>query len=189
MRGFDYKIVGDPEIFSINRLPARSDHEWYGSEDELLMGENSLSYSLNGTWKFFYAVNEAAAPQNFEEDAYDCRNWADIRVPAHIQMEGYGKPQYSNIVYPWEEYEHLMPGELPSKFNPAASYVRYFTLPAAMQGKRIIIRFNGVESGMALWLNGEFIGYSEDSFDPAEFDLTPAIREGENKLAVRVWKM
>ena len=103
-------------------------------------------------------------------------------------MEGYGSPHYTNTTYPWEATEKIKPGEIPVKFNPVASYVKYFTIPEEMKGRRICISFQGVESGFAVWLNGKYVGYSENSFDPAEFELTPFIKDGENKLAVRVWK-
>lgn len=188
MKGFNVSYLSNPEIFKENRLPAHSDHVAYGSEYQMMKGQNRLRMSLNGIWKFHYASTLESAPEFFEADDYDCRNWDDIRVPAHIQMEGYDKPHYTNMTYPWEEREDILPGQIPVKFNPVASYVKYFTVPEDMKGERLVLRLNGVESGYALWLNGEYVGYSEDSFDPAEFELTPYVREGENKLAIRVWK-
>ncbi len=121
--------------------------------------------------------------------AYGCKTWEQIRVPAHIQMEGYDAPHYTNCAYPWDGKETVRPGEIPTEFNPTASYVKYFSVPARWKGQRVCISFQGVESGFALWLNGHYVGYSENSFDPAEFELTPYLnQEGENKLAVRVWK-
>ena len=119
---------------------------------------------------------------------YCCKDWDDIRVPAHIQMEGYDVPQYANVQYPWEGHEDIHPGEIPEHFNPVASYVKYFEVPEEMQGKRLFISFQGAESGIALWLNGHFVGYSEDSFTPSEFELTEYVKEGENKLAAQVFK-
>ena len=103
-------------------------------------------------------------------------------------MEGYDVPIYTNTTYPWEADESIKPGEVPEIFNPVASYVKYFTIPENMKNKRVCISFQGVESGFALWLNGHYVGYSEDTFDPSDFELTDYIVEGENKLAVRVWK-
>ena len=150
--------------------------------------QSSLIKSLNGIWKFSYALNIHSAIDGFEKDTYDCKCWADIRVPAHIQMEGYDIPQYVNTQYPWDGREEIAPGEIPERFNPVASYVKYFEVPESMRGKEIRIAFEGVESGMALWLNGLYVGYSEDSFTSSEFNLTPYLREGENKLAVQVFK-
>lgn len=188
MDDFDFGIVKDPEIFMQNRLPAHSDHVCYASEYELREGKSSLRLDLDGLWKFSYAKNPALAAEGFESPEYDCGCWEDIRVPSHIQLEGYDVPHYTNCAYPWDGREEVNPGEIPERFNPTASYVRYFSLPEHMKGKRIAVSFQGVESGFALWLNGNYVGYSENSFDPAEFELTPYLVEGENKLAVRVWK-
>ena len=188
MESFDFEIVKNPEIFQQNRLKAHSDHVCYKTEYEKNTRNTSYRYSLNGLWKFDYATNMDRVVNDFEKIDYDCSNWDDIRVPAHIQMEGYDNPQYTNTTYPWEGREYIEPGEIPSEFNPVASYVKYFTVPESMRDMKICISFQGVESGFALWLNGMYVGYSENSFDPAEFDLTPFIIEGENKLAVRVWK-
>lgn len=103
-------------------------------------------------------------------------------------MEGYDKPQYVNVQYPWDGHEAIEPGEIPTQFNPVASYVKYFTVPENMQGKRLFVSFQGVESGFALWCNGSYVGYSEDTFTPSEFELTSYLKEGENKLAVQVFK-
>lgn len=188
MSGFDTAILKDPEIFEQNRLAAHSDHVCYRNSYEQKERRSGYRMDLNGLWKFSYAKNENLAVKDFEAEEFDCRTWDDIRVPAHIQMEGYGAPQYTNTSYPWEGTEAPLPGEIPVEFNPVASCVKYFTLPEHMKGQRICISFQGVESGFAVWLNGKYVGYSEDSFDPSEFELTPYIKDGENKLAVRVWK-
>ncbi len=187
-RYFDYEIVKNPRVFQENRLGAHSDHVNFANWYEQASGESSYRMSLNGLWKFAYAKNMNSVIGDFETAEYDCKTWDDIRVPAHIQLEGYGVPHYTNITYPWDGMEDILPGEIPTEFNPVADYVKYFTLPEHMQGQRIVISFQGVESGFAVWLNGHYVGYSENSFDPAEFELTPFIQDGENKLAVRVWK-
>ena len=188
MGNFDSDIVKNPEIFEQNRLAAHSDHVCYKNELEKIKGKSSLRYDMNGLWKFAYAKNQSLAPCGFEAADYDCKSWDEIRVPAHIQMEGYDVPIYTNTTYPWEADEFIKPGEVPEIFNPVASYVKYFTIPENMKNKRVCISFQGVESGFALWLNGHYVGYSEDTFDPSDFELTDYIVEGENKLAVRVWK-
>lgn len=188
MKQFDYQKVKDPLFFKENVLPAHSAQKIYKNKKELFDKKSSLVWSLDGIWKFSYAVNIDSAIEGFEKTDYDCKCWADIHVPAHIQMEGYDSPQYVNVQYPWDGHEELRPGEIPTRFNPVASYVKYFEVPEQMQGKEIRICFKGVESGMAVWLNGSYIGYSEDSFTPSEFDLTPYLTEGENKLAVQVYK-
>ena len=177
MSTFDYNKVKDPSFFQENRLPAHSDHK-----------SDIPKLSLNGLWKFAYAPNYRVSAHGFEAADYDCKCWADIRVPAHIQMEGYDSPQYVNLQYPWDGREEVKPGEIPERFNPVGQYVKYFTVPEGWEGKPLYISFQGVESAFALWMNGTYVGYSEDTFTPSEFDLTPYVKEGENKLAVLVFK-
>ena len=188
MKKFDYSLVKDPQYFCDGRMAAHSDHNYYRSEEEREDGETSYRYDMNGLWKFQYAPNYAGTIRGFEAEAYSCKDWEDIYVPAHIQMEGYDVPQYANVQYPWEGHEELHPGQIPERFNPVASYVKYFYVPENMKGKRVFISFQGAESGLALWLNGSFVGYSEDSFTPSEFELTEYLKDGENKLAAQVFK-
>ena len=188
MKTFDYSLVKDPQYFRDGRMDAHSDHTYYRDGEEAQEKETSFRYDLNGIWKFHYARNYGSAIPGFEKTDYCCKDWDDIRVPAHIQMEGYDAPQYANVQYPWEGHEDIHPGEIPEHFNPVASYVKYFEVPEEMQGKRLFISFQGAESGIALWLNGQFVGYSEDSFTPSEFELTEYVKEGENKLAAQVFK-
>ena len=188
MKTFDYSLVKDPQYFKDGRMDAHSDHTYYRDGEEAKEKETSFRYDLNGIWKFHYARNYGSAIPEFEKTEYCCKDWDDIRVPAHIQMEGYDVPQYANVQYPWEGHEDIHPGEVPEHFNPVASYVKYFEVPEEMQGKRLFISFQGAESGIALWLNGHFVGYSEDSFTPSEFELTEYVQEGENKLAAQVFK-
>lgn len=184
---FCYDIIKDPTAFQENRMPAHSDHRHFRSEEELSGGESGYYLDLNGVWKFFYSRNYKSAPKGFWAPEFDCRDWDSIRVPAHIQMEGYGAPQYVNVQYPWDGLEEVVPGQIPEQFNPCASYVRTFVLPERMKGMRVFVSFQGAESGLAVWLNGRYIGYSEDSFTPSEFELTKALMEGENKLAIQVF--
>lgn len=188
MGAFDYQKVKDPRYFQEGRMEAHSDHPYYASAEDAEEKVCVFTESLNGLWKFHYARNYNSAIQGFETEEYNCRNWEDIRVPAHIQMEGYDVPQYANTQYPWEGHEEIQPGEIPENFNPVASYVKYFEVPEHMKGRRLFISFQGAESGLALWLNGHFVGYSEDTFTPSEFELTEYVKEGENKLAAQVFK-
>ena len=161
MKTFDYSLVKDPQYFKDGRMDAHSDHTYYRDGEEAKEKETSFRYDLNGIWKFHYARNYGSAIPGFEKEDYCCRDWDDIRVPAHIQMEGYDAPQYANVQYPWEGHEDIHPGEIPEHFNPVASYVKYFEVPEEMQGKRLFISFQGAESGIALWLNGQFVGYRD----------------------------
>ena len=186
--GFDVKKIHDPKFFKENCMAAHSDHVTYKNEAEAVEQNSSFRLSLDGIWKFHYAKNDAQTIPGFEAEDYNCRPWDDIRVPAHIQMEGYDIPQYANIQYPWDGREDVWHDAVPTDFNPVASYVKYFTLPEGFVKNGLYISFQGVESGFALWLNGSYVGYSEDSFTPSEFDLTPYVKEGENKLALKVFK-
>ena len=188
MTEFNYGIVKDPTIFQQNRLDAHSDHEFYNSEAFAYGDKSNFKYSLNGIWKFEYAKTYECCDKEFYREERDCRNWDDIKVPAHIQMEGYDKIMYVNTQYPWDGHEDIEPGQIPTEENPVGNYVKYFEVPEFMKAGPIYISFQGVESGFALWLNGKYVGYSEDSFTPSEFDLTPFIKDGENKLAVQVFK-
>ena len=185
---FEIKKIHDPKFFKENCMAAHSDHVAYADEKEAEERKSSFQLPLDGVWKFHYARNYAQTVSGFEAEDFDCKSWEDIRVPAHIQMEGYDIPQYVNIQYPWDGREDVWRDTVPSEFNPVASYVKYFTLPEGFRKNGLYISFQGVESGFALWFNGHYVGYSEDSFTPSDFDLTPYVKEGENKLAVQVFK-
>lgn len=202
MHQFDVKKLENPECFMENRMAAHSDHvcyrDWkeagdrYGEQSgglpDVLGKKSSFRLFLDGTWKFHYARNYEQTIPGFYELSYDCRNWADICVPAHIQLEGYGTPQYVNMQYPWDGREEIWTDEMPREQNPVASYVKYFTLPEHMKGERLLISFQGAESVVVVWLNGQYVGFAEDSFTPSEFELTPYVKAGENKLAVQVFQ-
>ena len=185
-KSFDEKRIGDPEYFAVNTLDPHSDHSYYASEAEMQTGCMKFRQSLNGNWYFHYAKNLAETLVDFEKIQFNVKNWPTISVPAHIQMEGYDIPHYTNTTYPWDGHEAIHPGEIPKGFNPTASYVKYFT--ASKEWEKTYISFQGVESAFAVWLNGNFVGYSNDVFTPAEFDLTVFLQKGENKLALQVYK-
>ena len=187
MHDFSFdRVVRDPALFEEGRLPAHSDHVTYRNAAEMHAGKSSLRMSLDGVWRFHYASNLSTAPKDFPN--VDSTGWDTIRVPAHVQMEGWGSPAYNNYQYPWDGTEALKPGEVPTFFNPVMDYVTTFTLPEAFRDGEVNISFQGVESGFAMWLNGSYLGYSEDSFSPSDFALTDALREGENTLSVRVFR-
>lgn len=186
---FTPALLSDPEVVAIGRMKPHSDHRWFASQAEVERGESSFEQSLDGAWKFHYSVNPTSAPMGFEGPDFDTSTWDDIRVPAHIQMEGYDRPQYVNTQYPWDGHEDISPPQVPTRFNPTASYVKTFTMdrqPGA--GERVSVTFNGAESALAVWMNGAFVGYAEDSFTPSEFDVTEFLVEGENRLAAQVFK-
>lgn len=181
--------LSDPGVFAVGRMPAHSDHRYYESMLEAeQLGEMPWRRSLNGSWKFSYARNAKERQADFYKTDESCRGWDDIEVPGHIQLQGYGQPQYVNTMYPWDGVEFLRPPMISEDHNPVGSYVKFFNVPASWQQRPLYISFQGVESAFYVWLNGEFVGYSEDSFTPSDFDLTPYLTEGENKLAVEVYQ-
>lgn len=176
---FSLSFLTDPTVFAVNRLPA---HASFRSEDA---GDHAL-IDLNGDWHFQVLANPALVNWAFSDDAFDCSGWKTISVPSEMQLEGYGSPQYVNIMYPWDGHEALTPPMIPKEHNPVGLYCRYITLDAL--APRTFISFQGVETAFALWVNGRFIGYSEDSFTPADFELTHALKKGRNKIAVAVFR-
>ncbi len=185
----DLQWLSDPAIFAVNRLQAHSDHRYYATTREAKRrGEMPMRYSLNGDWFFHYAKNLAQQPSDFYQLDYDNRSWQTIRVPGHIQLQGFVQPHYVNTMYPWDGKADIRPPAIPVTENSVGSYVTYFSVPATWQTQPVFISFQGVETAFFIWLNGEFVGYSEDSFTPAEFELTPFLQPGENKLAVAVYQ-
>lgn len=179
----------DPEVFEVNRIEAHSDHKYYESTEEVISeAEMSLRQSLNGMWYFSYAKNPSMRVEDFYKMDFDCKFFDKIKVPGHIQLQGYDQCQYINTMYPWDGTEELRPPKISKEYNPVGGYVKYFELEEALQDKRVFVSFQGVETAFYVWLNGTLIGYGEDSFTPSEFELTPYLREGENKLAVEVYK-
>ncbi|MFC0323099.1 glycoside hydrolase family 2 TIM barrel-domain containing protein [Gallibacterium melopsittaci] len=180
--------LSDPAIFAVNRLKAHSDHCYYTTLlDAQRRVDMEMRYSLNGDWFFHYAKNPQLQPEQFYLAEYDNRSWQTITVPGHIQLQGFAKPHYVNTMYPWDGNADIRPPAIPQE-NAVGSYVKYFSLPSDWQQQPVFISFQGVETAFFVWLNGQFIGYSEDSFTPAEFNLTPYLRSGENKLAVAVYQ-
>ncbi len=197
----DMKWLDNPEVFRVNQLDAHSDHCYYENYAHMEKKDNGLTQSLNGQWDFYFSRNVKSRPENFYEENYDTGSFDKIMVPGHIELAGYDKIRYINTMYPWEGKEyHRGAYSMEStgdeagmfseaEYNPVGSYIKKFDLNEGMLGKRIRICFEGVEQAMYLWLNGQFVGYAEDSFTPSEFDLTPYIREKGNVLAVQVHKM
>ena len=186
---FPVDRLADPAFFAENRVPAHSDHRWFADGDEAASGRSSFEQNLNGLWKFHYARNPGLTVPGFAAPGFDCSSWDDIPVPAHLQLQGYDRPQYTNVQYPWDGHEQVEPGQVPQRYNPVGSYVTSFTLDRPLDpGERLSVCFHGAESAVAAWLNGHYAGYAGDSFTPSEFDLTDLLVTGENKLAAQVFK-
>ncbi|SCK02257.1 Beta-galactosidase [uncultured Clostridium sp.] len=175
-------ILNDPKVFEINRCKAHSDHYFDGY--------NTFRYCLNGNWKFSYSDNLNKVEKFFYKEDFDVNGWDEIKVPGHIQMQGYDRPQYVNTIYPWDGCEDVKTGQAPKDFNPVGSYVKFIDLTDddLKDNNRIYLSFQGVESSFALYINGEFIGYSEDTFTPSEFEVSKVLNVGLNKIAVQVYK-
>lgn len=176
---FDLSMIIDPKAFAVNRLPSHT--AFLANSDD----NNSIT-SLNGTWYFNYTKNPSLVNWDFTDADFDCSGFDQIRVPAHIQLEGYDTPQYTNRMYPWDGVEAVEYPNVPEKFNPVGAYVKYIDI--ADVSKRTFLCFEGVETALALWVNGSFIGYSEDSYTPAHFEITDVVKQGKNKIAVAVFK-
>lgn len=185
----DFGWLTDPEVFGVNRIPAHSDHRFYtDAEQALSLAPMELRQSLNGKWKFHYSENPAVRPKRFYETGFSCAGWDSIEVPGHWQTQGYDIPQYTNILYPWDGKAALEAGEVDTDHNPVGSYVTTFTLREELRGKRVILSFQGFETAIYVWLNGHFVGYGEDGYTPSEYDVTEFLCDGENRLAVEVYR-
>lgn len=181
----------NPEIFQLNREDAHATLMPYKTVEEALMGDRTASkfyQSLNGTWKFSFSENPGERIKNFYQTSFDSSQWDEISVPSHWQLQGYDYPQYTNTQYPWVDKEDIQAPFAPTQYNPVGQYLKEFSVPDKWENHPVYIHFEGVESAFYLWLNGNFVGYSEDTFTPATFDLTPYLIEGENKLAVEVYR-
>lgn len=184
-----------PEVFRVGRCDAHSDHFYFETEEEMLSwrdnGKESnmpLRQSLDGIWKFSYADRPKDRADRFYMEDYDCSGFDDISVPGHIQLKGYDHCQYINTMYPWDGIEYMRPPQVSEEYNPVGSYVRFFDVDEKLCGRKMFISFQGVETAMYVWLNGQFLGYAEDAFTPSEFEITPYVRDKNNRLCVEVYK-
>ncbi len=186
---YTLSYLSDPEAFAVGRMEACSDHAVYASAQEACAGRSSLQKCLSGTWKFRYAERPALRPEGFYAPGYDVSGWNDITVPGHIQLQGYDRPHYVNTQYPWDGHEFLRPPQVSETYNPVGCYALDFTVPETWpQDGRVVLRFDGAETALYAWVNGTFLGYSEDSFTPAAFDVTDCLHEGVNRVCVEVYK-
>ena len=177
----------NPEIFGINKLEPHSFYVPYSTIDEAKKDnwEESIYYiSLNGTWKFQWSEKPALRPKNFYKEKYDDEQWDDITVPGNWELQGFGIPIYTNVEYPFPKN----PPYIDEKYDPVGSYRHEFEIPDEWLERRTILHFGAVRSAMYVWLNGEYIGFSEDSKTPAEFDITKYLKQGKNLLAVEVYR-
>jgi Beta-galactosidase/beta-glucuronidase len=176
------------DVFAVNKEPARATSWPFPDARSAASVDREKSpywRSLNGQWKFHWAGRPADRPESFFAPEFDDASWASIPVPSCWEMQGYGVPVYTNIRYPFP----ANPPRTPHDYNPVGSYRTTFEVPREWNGRRTILRFGGVYSAFYVWVNGRKVGYSQDSKDPAEFDITPYLKPGEkNLLAVEVYK-
>ncbi len=185
---FSLSWLADPQVFAVNRLAPVSDHRIYRSAEKAHSGVSSLVRSLRGQWRMKYAACPSQAPADYWREDFDDADFDWVQVPGHLQLQGYGIPQYVNVQYPWDGVEALRPGEVSETNNPTASYVCRFDLTAQEAAQRVVLTLEGVESSAAVWLNGAFIGYGEDGFTPTRYDVTSAVRAGGNRLCVQCYQ-
>lgn len=187
-----FKEWTDPEVNAVNRAPMHTNYFAYESVDAAARGvkEQSSNYlTLNGTWKFFWVKDADARPTDFWKVGFNDKGWDNLSVPAVWELNGYGDPLYVNVGYAWREQFKNNPPYVPVVNNHVGSYRREITVPAGWSGKDIIAHFGSVTSNMYLWVNGKYVGYSEDSKLEAEFNLTPYLKPGQkNLIAFQVFR-
>jgi len=177
----------NPEVFNINREAPHATMISHVDEQAALISDKTQSpnyISLDGIWKFNCVKTPAERPYWFFKDDYDTRDWDDIEVPSNWQLKGYDVPIYVNTGFGFEKN----PPFIPHSWNPVGSYKRTFTIPKEWKDKEVFLQFGAVSSAFYVWVNEELVGYSEDSKMPAEFNITPFLRKGNNTLAVEVYR-
>ena len=181
------KYWENPTVFQVNRLPARA-HFFPFESDELAVEndpeKSDYFQSLNGQWKFHFAKNPNDKPNGFHHPTYNVKNWDEITVPGHWEMQGYSVPIYLDEEYPFKPD----PPKVPFDYNAVGSYVKNFDLNEAWNDRDIIVHFGGVRSAFYIWVNGKFVGYSQGSKTPAEFNITEFLQPKNNVLAVQVYR-
>lgn len=175
----------DQSVIGRNKMPARATSYSFSSEDQALKGDRSQArlLSLNGEWMFHFEADSKNRPMDFYSSESKVSGWDKIEVPSCWEMKGYGTPIYTNSTYPFPNRPPFI-----TRTNPVGSYFRTFEIPADWDGKQIILHFGGVKSAFYVWVNGQMVGYSEDSCLPAEFDVTEKVQKGKNTVAVQVFR-
>ena len=184
-------IIEDPAIVEINKLPAHASFFAYENvkfAQEKDVNQSKRYLSLNGFWKFKWAKNPSSRPVEFYKSDFSVDDWDSLPVPANWQLHGYGIPIYVNIPYPFSFDSTPTPPDVPDNDNPVGSYKRTFMLPKNWDGKDITLHFGGVKTCFFVWINGQQVGYNQDSKLPAEFNVTPYVKSGLNDIAVEVYR-
>ena len=179
----------DPQVIGINKLEYHSTLQLPSLQDKC-----KEIHSLNGEWAFHWSKDPWSKFEDFYKEDFDISSWDKIKVPGNWQTQGFGKPIYTNIPYPFQRDQPRVTSEPPKDWfayenrNPVGQYVRYFDISAEMLQKNLILHFEGVHSAFYVWVNGQKVGYSQNPMSPAEFDVTSFLKEGKNRLAVEVYR-
>lgn len=182
----EYVDFNNYKVLHRNILPPRAYYMAYKKQKDALTYERKLSTGfrlLNGNWKFLYVDSPNEAPEDFYEETYDDSDWNDLIVPSHWELNGYGRPHYTNVQYPFP----VDPPHIPSE-NPTGCYRRDFYFKSSGENERVYLRFEGVDSSFHVWINAKFVGYSSGSREASEFDITDYVVEGRNTISIRVYK-
>ncbi len=175
----------NPAIFEKGQNLPHAFHVPFSSKEEALKNKTSKCENfqlLNGQWKFKWVETPEQVPDGFWQPDFDVENWDEIKVPSNWQMEGFGQAKFRNVALTFESN----PPNIPGYYNPTGCYKRKFTVPKNWKNKEIMLRFEGVKSGSYIWINGKRVGYNQGGFEPAEFNITPFLKKGENDLSVEV---
>lgn len=175
----------NPEIFQRGQVLPHTNLMPFNTVEQALRLDKKSSpnfLSLNGIWKFNYAENLEKAPKDFYKKNFNRRKWDEIKVPSNWEMEGFGHPKFRNIGQPYAS----TPPFVPKDYNPVGSYYRTFTLPKNWKEKQHFLHFEGVQSASYVWINGQEVGYNQGAMEPAEYDITPYLKNGKNTIAVKV---
>ena len=199
----DYKhYIENEAVISENKMDAHASFTSFTSEKDALKNTTEFYQSLDGIWKFNWVRNPADRPTAFMNPSEDVSNWDDLKVPSNWEVEGYGIPIYVNHQYEFSDYKAMVaddmelvdriypanPGKVPNAYNPVGTYVRDFTMDSNWDGKEIFLEIGAMKSGGFVWLNGKYVGYSQGSKLPAEFNITDAAQPGKNKIAIQIFR-
>ena len=191
MTGPTFTEWHDLQVNTLNRMPMHTNFFPFKNYEEAKMGDPKRSenyLSLHGDWKFNWVENADQRPTRFYETNFNDAAWGTMPVPGIWELNGYGDPVYLNVGFAWRGHFKDNPPQVPVKDNHVGSYRRTITLPDAWQDKQVIAHFGSVTSNIYLWVNGHFVGYSEDSKVAPEFDLTPYLKKGENLIAFQCFR-
>ncbi|GAA3577621.1 glycoside hydrolase family 2 TIM barrel-domain containing protein [Snuella lapsa] len=199
----DYKYyIENEQVISENKLDAHASFSSFYSENDAINNTNALKKSLDGEWSFNWVRNPKDRPTTFMDPSEDVSNWETIKVPANWEVEGFGIPIYVNHQYEFADYKAMVaddmelvdrvypktPGDVPDEYNPVGSYRRDFTIDESWDGKELFLHIGAMKSGGFVWVNGKYIGYSQGSKLPSEFNITKAAKPGKNTVAIQIFR-